>query len=62
MQLRQKTPYGRPLVLQETAIQLERDLLAGSVVDDFNEGGVFTTFQIVENRDFESDDFNFKWE
>ena len=46
----------------EASILLESDLLLGSVVDSFNSGGIFTTPLAIEERDFDTDDFNFKWE
>ena len=60
--MQHKRPYRRPTVFQTVDVRLERELLLGSAVDSFNEGGVYTSFQIVEHNDFESDDFNFKWE
>ena len=68
--------YTPPRVLQETEVQLERDFLGGSVVEnqlerDFlggsvvenlNEAGVFTMSQEVEEIDMETENFNFKWE
>ena len=49
-------------VLQETEVQLERDFLGGSVVENLNEAGVFTMSQDVEVMDYETEEFNFKWE
>ena len=49
-------------VLQETEVQLERDFLGGSVVENLNEAGVFTMSQEVEEIDMETENFNFKWE
>ena len=54
--------YTPPRVLQETEVQLERDFLGGSVVENLNEAGVFTMSQDVEVMDYETEDFNFKWE
>ena len=51
-----------PRVLQETEVQLERDFLGGSVVENLNEAGVFTMSQDVEVMDYETEEFNFKWE
>ncbi len=52
----------RPRVLKVSAVLLEQDLLAGSIVDSLNAEGVNATPQEVENKDFESGAFNFKWE
>jgi len=57
-----KQRYTPPRVIQETEVSLERNLLNGSVVENFNLGGVYTTSQEVEQVDFETDEFNFKWE
>jgi hypothetical protein len=57
--LKTSTP---PRVLQETEVQLERDFLGGSVVENLNEAGVFTMSQDVEVMDYETEEFNFKWE
>lgn len=57
-----KRVYAPPRVLQETEVMLERAFLGGSVVENLNEAGVFTTAQDVEEVDMESGDFNFKWE
>ncbi len=57
-----KRVYTPPRVLQETEVQLERDFLGGSVVENLNEAGVFTTAQEVEEIDMETENFNFKWE
>jgi hypothetical protein len=54
--------YMRPRVLKVSAVLLEQDLLAGSIVDSLNAEGVNATPQEVENKDFESGAFNFKWE
>ena len=54
--------YTPPQVLQETEVQLERDFLGGSVVENLNEAGVFTMSQDVEVMDYETEEFNFKWE
>jgi hypothetical protein len=54
--------YTPPRVLQETEVQLERDFLGGSVVENLNEAGVFTMSQDVEVMDYETEEFNFKWE
>ena len=54
--------YTPPRVLQETEVQLERDFLGGSVVENLNEAGVFTMSQEVEVMDYETEEFNFKWE
>ena len=53
--------YTPPRVLQETEVQLERDFLGGSVVENLNEAGVFTMSQDVEVMDYETEEFNFKW-
>lgn len=58
-----KYPYFPPLVLQAVGVLLERDLLAGSVVDSLNLGGVDTAPQVIEYLDIDdADSFNFKWE
>ena len=54
--------YTPPRVLQETEVQLERDFLGGSVVENLNEAGIFTMSQDVEVMDYETEEFNFKWE
>ena len=54
--------YTPPRVLQETEVQLERDFLGGSVVENLKEAGVFTMSQEVEEIDMETENFNFKWE
>ncbi len=54
--------YNPPRVLQETEVQLERDFLGGSVVENLNEAGVYTMSQDVEEIDMETENFNFKWE
>lgn len=41
---------------------LERAFLGGSVVDNLNKAGVYTKAQDVEEINYESGDFNFKWE
>ncbi len=54
--------YTSPCVLQETEVMLERAFLGGSVVDNLNKAGVYTKAQDVEEINYESGDFNFKWE
>ena len=51
--------YTPPRVLQETEVQLERDFLGGSVVENLNEAAMS---QEVEEIDMETENFNFKWE
>ena len=55
-------PYLPPRVQGEATLLQEHDLLYGSVVDSFNSGGIFTTPLPVEEQDFDSEGFNFKWE
>ena len=62
MQLTAKQRYEKPLILQEVEFRLELDLLAGSVTDSMNKGGVYTTPQNVEHEDFSTGSMNFKWE
>ena len=57
-----KQPYVPPRVKGEASLLLESDLLFGSVVNSLNSGGIFTTPLPIEERDFDTDDFNFKWE
>lgn len=57
-----KQPYAPPCVLSTVSVLLEEQLMA-SIVEAFNDGGIYTTPLLIEEKDFDiSEDFNFKWE
>ena len=62
MGVKQRHLYDPPCVLRDSELLLESSLLFGSVVDSLNAGGIFTTPLAIEEKDFDTDDFNFKWE
>ena len=55
-------PYSNPRILAATEVRLEQAFLDGSIVDALNAGGIDTTPQAVESKDFDSGGFNFIWE
>lgn len=54
--------YTPPRVLRKAELVPEQSLLGGSVTNSLNMGGVDTTPQTVEDRNFDSNSFNFQWE
>ena len=54
--------YQSPCILNTVEVALEKDFLAGSVVDSLNAGGLYTAPQAVEDVPLDSGDFNFVWE
>ena len=54
--------YHKPIVLKTVTVCQEKSFLAGSVVDQMNKGGIYTTPQKVEHEDFSTGEMNFKWE
>ena len=59
--MRHTKAYQSPGVIQTVDVALEQAFLAGSIVDAFNAGGINTSAQPVENKNFD-DGFNFVWE
>ncbi len=58
-----KSKYKTPAVIRKVSIELESPLLAGSVVDSFNAGGVDTTGQEVVKKNMDDGtSFNHIWE
>ena len=57
--MKRKQPYKTPLILREVRLQLEGELLTGSVADNIE---VTTMGQEVEEYDFSSDNFNHDWQ
>ena len=63
MKRRDKQRYVTPALLQQAEILLEQNLLARSVVDKMNEGGIVTKPQEITNENFDNgSEYNFKWE
>lgn len=59
----QKKEYIIPAITRTISVEMEESILAGSVVDSFNEGGVKSAGQAVEEVDFSDDTmFNQDWE
>lgn len=52
--------YRTPAVLRQVAVELEQNLLAGSVVT--KKTTIETAGQKVENKDFSESGFNSTWE
>ncbi len=58
-----KSKYISPAVVRSVAIETDTEILAGSVVDVFNEGGVQSTGQEVQEMDFSNETaFSHDWE
>ena len=58
-----KKEYIIPAISRTISVDLETPILAGSVVDSFNAGGVMTQSQEVESKDFDDPtSFNHQWE
>ena len=58
-----KSKYISPAIVRSVAIETDTEILAGSVVDKLNEGGVDTTPQAVESTNFDNgESFNHVWE
>ncbi len=57
--MKRKQPYKAPAILREVRLQLEGELLSGSVVDHIE---VTSMGQDVENIDFSGDTFNHDWQ
>lgn len=56
--MKQKQVYTAPAILRQVRLQLEGELLSGSVADHIE---VTTMGQEVDDYDFGSDDFNHEW-
>ena len=58
-----KKEYIIPAISRTISVDLETPILAGSVVDSLNEGGVQTTGQEVQEMDFSDEaQFSHNWE
>ena len=58
-----KKQYISPSVVRSVAVETGAEILAGSVVEAFNEGGVETTGQEVKEMDFSNEaSFSHDWE
>jgi hypothetical protein len=57
--MKRKQPYKAPVILREVRLQMEGDILTGSVADHID---VTSMGQEVDNYDFNSDGFNHTWE
>ena len=59
-----KKQYISPSVVRSVRVETGAEILAGSVVEAFNEGeeGVTTAGQEVQEKDFASVDFNHQWD
>ncbi len=58
-----KSKYKTPAIKRKISIDMETPILAGSVVDAFNEGGVKSAGQEVVDQDFSNETlFNHDWE
>jgi hypothetical protein len=61
--MKRKQPYKTPLILREVRLQLEGELLTGSVADNIE---VTSMGQEVRNYDYDfngnTDGFNHNWE
>ena len=58
-----KKQYISPSVVRSVRVETGAEILAGSVVDSLNQGGVDTVGQAVETKDFDDGtSFNHQWE
>ena len=58
-----KKQYISPSVVRSVRVETGAEILAGSVVEAFNDGdGVTTAGQEVQEKDFASVDFNHQWD
>ncbi len=58
-----KCKYKSPAVIRRVSFEIESPLLAGSVVNNFNKGGVDTAGQEVVDKDMDDGaNFNHVWE
>ncbi len=58
-----KKQYISPSVVRSVRVETGAEILAGSVVDSLNQGGVETTGQEVQQMDFSNEaSFSHDWE
>lgn len=60
--MNKRITYTPPRLSPDLPLALESRILAGSVVDKFNAGGVKTNGQTYEEKDFSSSSFSHEWE
>lgn len=61
--MNRRITYTPPRLSPDLPLALESRILAGSVVDKFNAGGVTTAAQSYEEKDFSnSSSFSHEWE
>lgn len=53
--------YSPPRVLRSCEVELEQEILAGSVINDINASGMKSTPQELEQIDASGADFNHEW-
>ena len=57
--MKRKQPYKAPAILREVCLQLEEELLVGSVIDKTD---ITSVGQTVDEYDFSKEGFNHTWE
>ncbi|MBR1783358.1 MAG: hypothetical protein IJ753_07585 [Bacteroidales bacterium] len=58
---RKKQFYSPPLVLKRYEVEMEQEILAGSVVNDINASGMKSSAQELEQIDASDSGFNHEW-